>query len=390
LKIAMIDPGNFSPVYDANLCHSLALRGHDVVLHTSEFLFEPVPPLPGYHTKEDFFPLVRHLKSLEKQRLSRRVVKATLYPFDLIRCAAQMIRAVPDIVHVQWSLVPLLDAFVYARLRRRGAGLVYTAHDLDPFSGSTWSSAGFERLYRIADAIIVHAEASRRRLIEDVGVNRRRVHVIPIGGPGAYAGAPLPRSDARRRLGLRSDAVYALFFGLIKEHKGLDVLLDAFALARDERPQLRLLIAGEPMISWRKYADRISRLELGPFIDLHLGFVPSDRVSLYFSAADLVVLPYGEIFQSGVAVAAFTYGRPVVATRVGGLPELVQDGVTGFLAPPSDPRGLAETLVDATGDSARLAAMADAAASAARGAHSWEHIAERHEQVYSETIRQSL
>lgn len=190
------------------------------------------------------------------------------------------------------------------------------------------------------------------------------------------------RTRRARRLGLRPDAPYQRFFGLIKEHKGLTVLLEAFALARRERPDLRVLVAGQPMSSWRRYADDIARLGLEPSVDLHLRFIATNSLPAYFGAADLVVLPYRKIFQSGVVIAAYTFQRPVVATRVGGLAELVEDGQTGFLVPRSEPSALAETLVHATADLANLSEMGARAGKVARERHGWGSIAEQHEQIY--------
>ena len=153
----MIDPGNFSPFYNANLCHWLGARGHEVELDTSEYLFEPVRPLDGYRVKTEFFELLSHLKSFDRWKLGRQAVKAAVYPIDITRWAARTVRTLPDIVHVQWSLFPLLDLRVYALLQRRGARIVYTAHDVQPLPGSAWSGAGFTQLYRLADAVIVHA-----------------------------------------------------------------------------------------------------------------------------------------------------------------------------------------------------------------------------------------
>jgi glycosyltransferase involved in cell wall biosynthesis len=387
VKITMVDPGNFTPVYDANLCHFLAFRGHEIKLATSEFLFEPVPPLEGYQVENDFFRHLARFAPLTGRRIVRQLLKAAAYPIDIARWSSKASRSLPDVVHVQWSLLPLLDARIYARLRRAGTRVVYTAHDVQPLPGSTWSSAGFPDLHRMMDAVIVHAEEGRRRLIDDHGVPASRVHVVPMGGPGAYAPEPLPRDEARRRLGLQPDAPYLLFFGLIKKHKGLDVLLDALALALPKRPDLRLLVAGEAMGSWHPYARQIARLGLGPSIDLHLGYVPNEMMPVYFGASDVVVLPYREIFQSMVLLAAYGLERPVIATRVGGLPELVQEGVTGLLVRPSDPRALAETLIQATADPTRLAVMGAAGALLAQDQHSWGRIAARHEEIYEATMR---
>jgi D-inositol-3-phosphate glycosyltransferase len=379
----MVDPGNFTPLYDANLCHRLAARGHDVTLATSEFLFEPVPALEGYAVEHEFF---RHMP-FKRRRIARQVLKAAVYPLDTARWSSKTARARPDVVHVQWSLLPVLDARIYARLRRAGARLVYTAHDVQPLSGTTWSAAGFSRLYRLVDAVIVHAEEARRRLVDGHGVTASRVHVVPIGGPGAYAPPPLPRDEARRQLGLRPEVPYLLFFGLIKEHKGLDLLLDALAAARRERPDLHLLVAGEPMGSWRPYARRIESLGLDGSVDLRLGYIPNDQTHLFFGAVDVVVLPYREIFQSGVVLAAYTFGRAVVATRVGGLPELVHDGVTGYVAPAGDANALADTLLRAVSDPEALRRMGATASELVRQEHDWEQIAARHEEIYAEAIR---
>ena len=378
----MVDPGNYTPHYNANLCHGLAARGHDVVLETSEYLFEQVPPLGGYRVENEFFRLVPRVKGLRRRSHARQAVKAALYPLEMARWSSRTGRALPDVVHVQWSLVPLLDIRLYRRLQRRGVRLIYTAHNVEPLPGSTWSSAGFRALYGLADGVIVHAEGARQYLVDELGVPPSRVHVVPMGGPGAYAGETPPQDEARRRLGLEPDVPYLLFFGLIKEHKGLGLLLEALALARRERPDLRLLVAGQPMPSWRRYADEIARLDLGESLDLFLSFVPTQRVSAFFGAADVVVLPYERIFQSGVVLAAYTFGRPVIATDVGGLPELVDEGVTGFLVPPGNPTALAAALVRAADDREHLAKMGAAAAGVAQGPHSWARIAARHEEIY--------
>jgi D-inositol-3-phosphate glycosyltransferase len=389
VKITVVDPGNFTPLYDANLCHCLATRGHTVKLATSEFLFEPVPPLQGYQVENAFFRHVARMRPLKGRRLARQALKAAVYPIEIARWSSNASRPLPDVVHVQWSMMPLLDARIYARLRRAGARVVYTAHDVQPLPGSTWSGAGFSALYRLADAVIVHADEGRRRLVDGHGVVASRVHVVPMGGPGAYTPQLLPRDEARTRLGLQPDAPYVLFFGLIKKYKGLDVLLEALSLALRERPDLRLLVAGEPMGSWRPYGLQIARLGLGRSVDLHLGFVPSERTPLYFGAADVVVLPYREIFQSGIVLAAYTHERPVVATRVGGLPEVVREGVTGYLTPPDDPGALGATLLRAISDPNGLAGMGAAAAALVRERHSWEQIAARHEEIYEETMRKT-
>jgi glycosyltransferase involved in cell wall biosynthesis len=107
---------------------------------------------------------------------------------------------------------------------------------------------------------------------------------------------------------------------------------------------------------------------------------------MYFSAADLVVLPYRATFQSGVALAAYAYELPVLATSVGGLPELVDEGKTGFLVPPDDVPALARALVVAAADPERLRSLGTAARERNDEIHGWEGIASRHEEIYREVI----
>jgi glycosyltransferase involved in cell wall biosynthesis len=386
MRIVVVDAGNFTAHYDANLCHALAARGHQVSLDTSEFLFEPVRPLGGYELRNRFYRLLQGRPSLSSRPPVRRTIKAGLYPLEMLRWAASVGREVPDVVHVQWSLLPFWDGRLLAYLQKRGSRVVFTVHDVEPLPDTGGTTVGSARLYRQADALVVHSDYSRRRLLSQFDVRDERIHVIPLGGPGDYTLPPVPSSAARAQLGLQADAVYVLFFGLIKRHKGLDLLLDAFAEARRRSPQLRLLVAGEPLQQWSQYKRQIARLELQDVVDLHLQFVPSELLPIYFSAVDLVALPYSQTFQSGVALAAFAYGRPVLATAVGGLPELIEEGVTGFLVAPDDTRAFAAALSLAAADPIRLRAMGTAAAKRGREDHGWERIASLHEAIYREAV----
>jgi D-inositol-3-phosphate glycosyltransferase len=386
MRIVVVDPGSFTAHYDANLCHALADRGHEVALDTSEFLFETVPPLGGYELRNTFLRLLQRRPALASWAPLRRTVKAGLYPFEMLRWAATVGRELPDVVHLQWSLLPFWDRRVLARLQRHGARMVLTVHDVRPLPDSGGTAVGNAGLYRRVDALIVHSNYSRERLLAEFDVPRQRIHLIPLGGPGGYVLPSVPRAAARAQLGLRDDAVYLLFFGLIKGHKGLDLLLEALATARRSAPNLRLLVAGEPIQRWSRYARQIDRLGLGDIVDLHLRFIPSELLPAYFSAVDLVVLPYRETFQSGVALAAYAYERPVLATAVGGLPELIDEGTTGFLVPPNDAGALAHALATAAADPNRLRSMGTAAGERSREVHDWARIAARHEEIYREVV----
>ena len=146
-------------------------------------------------------------------------------------------------------------------------------------------------------------------------------------------GAAVARDEACRRLGLDPAQRYALFFGLIRDYKGLDILLDAWA--RFRRPGHRLIVAGGFYTAREPYLNRIADNGLQDEVLLHDRFIPDDDVKYYFSAADFVVQPYKTATQSGVTQIAYQFCVPMVVTAVGGLPEIVPDGRVGYVCPPT-------------------------------------------------------
>ena len=173
-------------------------------------------------------------------------------------------------------------------------------------------------------------------------------------------GESVPRDEACRQLGLDPAKTWLLFFGFIRDYKGLDLLMRSFAdprLAR--RDSLRLIVAGEFYNNGAQYASLEQQLGEQGRIVWHTGFIPDDRVRLYFSAADIVVQPYKTATQSGVTQIAYHFNRPMLVTRVGGLAEIVPHGRVGYVCEVS-PQSVADALADFaehSSDSGWLAAM---------------------------------
>lgn len=150
-------------------------------------------------------------------------------------------------------------------------------------------------------------------------------------------GSPLPRHEACNRLGLNPEVRYMLFFGLVRDYKGLDMLLDAWATlkAKGATEGRRLIVAGEFYTDPRPYTEQIERLGLGEDVILHNWFVPDEQVPLYFSLADALVLPYRTATQSGVTQIAYNFDVPMIATDVGGLGEIIIHERTGLMCAPT-------------------------------------------------------
>lgn len=162
-----------------------------------------------------------------------------------------------------------------------------------------------------------------------------------------HFGKRVEREEACRKLGIDPTQRYAMFFGLIRDYKGLDTLLDAWSKFR--REGYKLLVVGEFYASRERYIEQIERLELKDDVVLHDFFVPDEDVRYYFSAAECVVLPYKTATQSGVTQICYNFCTPVIVTRVGGLAEIVPDGKVGYVCEPSveDVRDALERIFEA-------------------------------------------
>ncbi len=396
--VLVLDPGNFTPYYDANLCQALARLGAQVEWITSPYLFEPITPDPCVRERHIFFTLFDHprLRPLTGRARSvprlRRLLKALSYPVEMLNLTRELERRPPGVIHVQWSLIPWFDALLYRHWRQRGWRVIFTAHDILPRSPRGWQTwlLGWERaqrrwLYASVDAIIVHSAANRETVVT-LGAPAGHVHQMPMGNLGSFAGQAIPQKEARAQLGLEPDKPLALFFGLIKPYKGLGILLRSLPMVRARVPNARLLVAGEPMEPLAPYRRLIADLGLEEHVIMHPRYIPSDLVPTYFCAADLVVLPYLDISLSAVLVTAYGYARPVVVTAVGGLPELVEDGVTGLVVPPRDITALADGLATLLSDPARCREMGARAHRLAEERHAWSTIGHQTLSLY-ENIR---
>ncbi len=198
-----------------------------------------------------------------------------------------------------------------------------------------------------------------------------------------HFGDPVARDQACRHLALDPAVRYALFFGLIRDYKGLDLLLDAWARLHSEGcvGDCKLLVAGEFYTDRTAYIEQIERSGLAERVILHDRFIPDDEVRYYFSAADFMVLPYRTATQSGVTQIAYRFGLPMVVTRVGGLPEIVPDDRCGVVCEP-DPESIAVAI-----DRIRRPGQLDrfrAGVVAESRRFSWEAMCDRIEELYQQ------
>lgn len=158
-------------------------------------------------------------------------------------------------------------------------------------------------------------------------------------------GAAITKPEAYEKLGLAINEEYILFFGFIRDYKGLDLLLHAMADERVRNLNMKLIVAGEFYTDAKPYADLIEQLGIRDRLILKTDFIPDDEVRNYFCAADMVVQPYKHATQSGVTQICYHFDRPMLVTNVGGLPEIVPHGKVGYVVE-TEPKAIADAIVD--------------------------------------------
>jgi glycosyltransferase involved in cell wall biosynthesis len=366
VKLALLDPPSYSPVYDHHLASALGARGHDVDLLTSPFAFGAPPAPNGYRRRELFLPLSGKLVRMAPRSRLRFVVKGAEYVPSVVR----LVRAVgafdPDVVHIQWLAVQRYDLRWIERLRR-DRPVVLTAHNVLPHEGAA-DAAERRRLYDAFDRVVVHTSRGAEQLAA-FGVPADRVVQIPHGTFDAPSAAIEP--PAGRTL---------LFFGLIRRYKGLDVLIRALS----EVPDARLVVAGDPLDPIEPVQELARDLGVADRIVWRLGYRSASEVETLMREATLTVFPYrsGES-ASGALATALGHGRPAVVTDV--LGETVREFGAGLVVPPADPQALAQA-VNRLLDEPEALEEAFRGTERARRALSWDAIAEAHERLYSDLL----
>ena len=367
IAVQLVDPPAFTPPYDHALAAALSRAGAAVTLVTSRFAYGDVPAPDGYVVRELFYARAVGAPGSALRRAS----KLAAHVPDMLRYRG--VAAAADIVHFQWLAIPWLDAFLLPR-----APVVLTAHDLLPREPRPGQVAAQRHALRRADAVVVHSDYGRGRLVDRLGLTAAKVHVIPHGAfspPSAAAPRRLPGE-----LAATGDGPVVLFFGLLRPYKGIDTLLRAWR-GVDEG---ELWIAGRPMMDLAPL-----RALAGPRVSWVTRFVADDELRALFDRADLVVLPYARIErfdQSGVLAMALGYGKPVVLTDVGGFAEVAAAGAARLVAP-GDPEALGEALRELIADAGARARLGEAALAAANGPYSWDRAAHLTLALYERLLR---
>ncbi|HEX3627596.1 MAG TPA: glycosyltransferase family 4 protein [Verrucomicrobiae bacterium] len=279
--------------------------------------------------------------------LPKKVLRVLAYYVRLIKYA---ISARTKVFHILWNnKCEFFDRTVLMALYKLlGKKITFTAHNVNvgvrDGRDSFLNRATLKFQYRLCDRIFVHTDKMKAEVIAGFGVPSGKVVLIPYGWNNMVPNSTLTGPEARRRVGLSAQDRVILFYGNIAPYKGAEYLVEAFDAIADDDPSLKLIIAGRPKgpkSYWADLAARIAASRHSDRICQKIEFVSDADTELYFKAADVSVLPYLHIFQSGVLFLSYSFGLPAIATDVGSLKEDVHEGETGYTCEPANAAALA-------------------------------------------------
>jgi glycosyltransferase involved in cell wall biosynthesis len=305
----------------------------------------------------------------------------------------------PRIFHVLWNYkFQYFDRtilLIYFKLL--GKKVVFTAHNVNAAERDgkdSWLNRFTLRTqYRLMDHIFVHTESMKAQLTRSFGIGGDKVTVIPFGVGDMVPQTCLTPAEAKQKLNLSDSDRTILFFGRIVGYKGLDLLVDAFARLAPEDRSYRLIIAGEPVKEaaqhWEEVNKTIESSAMRDQVRQEIRYIADEEMEIYLKAADVLVLPYKQIYQSGVLFMSHNFGLPVIATDVGTFRDDITEGMNGYVCRPDDAEDLAKKIEGyfASDLYRNLNERRASIQNSVQGSHSWNGVAQTTGDVYARLVR---
>ncbi len=337
LKIAIIGPtypirGGISH-YTTLLAEKLAEKNDVTVFSLENFYRSPL-----YKGKfvED--------KSQQKIKCKKAKVdnSLSLNPLSWFLVGRKISKLKPDLVILKWWEIHLAPIYYVLLRSLKTKKILFICHNVLPHKRKVLDKFLAKLVLSKGNACIVHSRQDLKTL-KSIVPNANAVLAFLPAYEIFQQEAKLSKEEAKQKLGLEGNII--LFFGFVRQYKGLIYLIRAMPLIL-KGTDVTLLVVGEFWEGKGEYLKEIKQLKLTKNVKIVDKYVPNEEVALYFSAADALICPFTSATQSAVIQTAFTFNKPVIATNVGGLPEVVADGKTGFIVEPNNPKELAMSVID--------------------------------------------
>ena len=385
--------------YDYQLCRALQRAGVDTTLVTStvyelhhlphEFKVADVLRLWDPHGKKSGNKIIR---------FAQRALRGFQAVVGLLHLTLYLRLKKPDVVlfgAVRWAM----ESYFLRLMRVSGLTLADIVHDVQDFDTSKASQnlvresqqhmKQYNTIYRQFSALFVHSQSNYDLFLKLYDVPQDKVHLIEHATSELMLETPQSSTpdEMRSRLNIAPGQPVVLFFGTLSKYKGIDELVNAFP-AVQKASNARLVVAGYPAKDVDADGLKGRAAELGLNVSWMLDYVPNDQVATLMAISDVVVYPYRAITQSGALQVAYACGKPVVVTRVGGLPDVVEDGKSGLVVPPMDSDALAKAIIAVVSDPDKARQMGARARELAETRYSWRTVAETMKPVFEQIVRQ--
>lgn len=278
----------------------------------------------------------------EQATVIAKVLRVLTYYARLLVYAAT---SKPKLFHILWNNKSQLFDRTILMLYYKFLGkcVVFTAHNVNAGKrdqNDSWLNRTTLKIqYRLSDHIFVHTEGMKNEMMADFRIPENKISVIPFGINNTVPNTGLSSVEAKCQLGISKGDKALLFFGHIAPYKGLEYLIAAFVELLKRDRAYHLLIVGNPKGSkdyWKHIQEGIAQHGIRDRVIEKIEYVPDEATELYFKAADVLILPYTHVFQSGVLFLGYSFGLPAIAADVGPLKEEIIEGETGFIFKPQD------------------------------------------------------
>ncbi|NBI29334.1 glycosyltransferase [Chengkuizengella sp. YPA3-1-1] len=324
-----------------------------------------------------------------RQKKIRQILKLGEYLANLITYTIRLLIKKPDVIHIQWLNLltkTRLEIHLLKLLKLRGIKIIYTVHNILPHDTNDRYKKVYSKVYKeVADNLICHTDHAKKELISNINVETEKIKVIP-HGPMFNLNIEYDNVESKKNIGINSDEVVVLFFGIIRPYKGIEFLLDTWKKVSDERKNVKLIIAGN---GDEKYLNSLRNIisQAGlKNIKTNFEYIPTEMLPIYHNAADILVYPYKNITQSGALLTGMSFNKPIIATDIDGFKDVLRDRYNAYTVKYGDIENFKTALINLIDNPETRKSIAENAYKDVNTKYSWKQIGIKTLDCYKKSI----